>query len=47
MPEHLENAVFTAVEALSGWCKRVYEWERLEKAVLTSEELLRSTWCPV
>ena len=40
MPEEIEKAVFTTVEALCGWCKPVYVRERLDNAVLTSEEVL-------
>ena len=40
MLEEIEEAVFTIVEALCGWCKPVYVRERLNNAVLTSEEVL-------
>ena len=38
MPE-IHNEVFTAVEALCGWCKPVYVRKRPDNAVLSSEVL--------
>ena len=40
MPEMIDKAVFTALEALCGWWEPVCVWERPDIAVLTSEAVL-------
>ena len=40
MPEMIDKAVFTALEALCGWWEPVYVRERPDNAVLTSECVL-------
>ena len=40
MPEKIEKDAFTAVAALSGWCKPVYVQEDLITPFLTYEAVL-------
>ena len=40
VPEKIEKAVSTVVEALRVWCKHVYVWERPDIAVLITEAVL-------
>ena len=40
MPEKIEKAAFTVVEALQVWCKHVYVRERRDNAVLITEGVL-------
>ena len=44
MPEKIEKAVFTVVEALRVWCKHVYVRERAGNGVLINEGELGSTY---
>ena len=40
MPEMIDKAVFTTLEALCGWWKLVYVREIPDNAILTSNEVL-------
>ena len=47
MPKKIDEAVFTAVEALWGWGRPVYVRERRDKVLLSSEDVLWRTCRPV